>query len=193
MSLRPKQSLKAFGLAGLLLVVSQGCGQIMSNQPRVDTMEPSPFEFATIGNRTPVPGTISRSKNLDQSPTQTGLDEHGPVAQIPVPVTEELLARGRERYNIFCQHCHGMTGQADGMVVKRGFPAPPNYSEARLQNASDGQLFLTIRDGVSRMPAFGARIPVEDRWAIVAYIRALQLSQDVPVGSLTDEERQNLK
>ena len=171
----------------------QGCAQEMANQPRVDTMEPSNFEFNTIANRTPVPGTVARGKNFEQTPKQLGLENGEVVAKIPIPVTAELLARGENRFNVFCQHCHGMTGSGDGMVVQRGFPAPPSYHLERLINSPDGQMFLTITNGVSRMPAFRARIPVEDRWAIVAYIRALQLSQNVPADSLTEAERQNFK
>jgi len=174
-------------------LILQGCAQEMANQPRVDTMEPSPFEFNVIANRTPVPGTIDRSRNLDQTSEQLGIENGAPVQTIPVPVTEELLARGQNRFNVFCQHCHGMSGSGDGMVVQRGFPAPPSYHTERLLNFSDGQLFLTIKNGVSRMPAFGNRIPVEDRWALVAYIRALQISQNVPVDSLSAEEREHLK
>lgn len=171
----------------------QGCAQEMANQPRVDTMEPSPFEFNVIANRTPVPGTVSRARNLDQTPEQLGIENGNAVQTIPVPVTEELLARGQNRFNVFCQHCHGMSGSGDGMVVQRGFPAPPSYHTERLLNFSDGQLFLTITNGVSRMPSFVNRIPVEDRWALVAYIRALQISQNVPADSLSAEEREHLK
>ncbi len=188
---------KAFGLFAATLTGAalflQGCAQEMANQPRVDTMEPSHFEFETVQNRIPVPGTVARDRNLDQTPAQLGIENGVAVAKIPVPVTEALIARGEDRFNAFCQHCHGMTGAGDGMVVKRGFPAPPSYHIERLLNASDGQLFLTIKNGISRMPAFNNRIPVEDRWAIVAYIRALQLSQNIPADSLPEAERQNLK
>jgi len=182
--------------AGMVLTLSllaPGCAQQMANQPRVDTMEPSHFDFETVANRTPVPGTIARGQNIDDTPEQTGLDNGAVVQTIPVPVTAELIERGRNRYNVFCQHCHGLTGQADGMVVQRGFPAPTNYHIDRLKNAPDGHFFITIRDGVQRMPSFGTRIPVEDRWAITAYIRALQLSQNIPVDSLPEADRQKLK
>lgn len=184
---------RAIGATALAVTILPGCAQEMANQPRVDTLEPSHFAFANdIANRVPVTGTVSRSKNLDQSPKFTGIENGVAVERIPVDVTPELLARGQQRYNIFCQHCHGQSGAADGMVVKRGFPAPPSYGLERLKNATDGQLFLTIKNGVSRMPAFGNRIDAEDRWAIVAYIRALQLSQDAPSNTLSDADRDAL-
>lgn len=186
----------ACGVLGGALSVSllvQGCAQEMANQPRVDALEPSHFQFMNdVTNRTPVPGTVARGRNLEMTPVQTAMDNGSVVKSIPVPVTEELLARGQQRYNIFCQHCHGLTGNADGMVVQRGFPAPPSYQLERLKTAADGQLFLTIQNGVSRMPAFGNRISVEDRWAIVAYIRALQLSQSASADSLEEVDREAL-
>jgi len=189
---QPLRSSMMFGSMLLVAFSVAGCGQEMANQPRVDTMEPSHFEFATIANRTPVPGTVARGRNFDQTPEQTGFDNGEVVARIPVPVTEALLARGQDRFNAFCQHCHGPSGSGDGLVVQRGFPAPPDYHVERLMQFSDGQLFLTISNGVSRMPSFRKRIPVEDRWAIVSYIRALQMSQNIPADSLTAEERQKL-
>jgi len=176
----------------LLLVVS-GCTQEMANQPRVDVMEPAKFEFMTPSNRTPVPGTIARGQRWEITPETTGRDGDQLVAKIPVPVTAELVKRGQERFNIYCSACHGMTGSGDGLVVQRGFPAPPSYHIERLQNVSDGHMYVTIKDGLGRMPQFGNRISIEDRWAIVSYIRALQLSQNAKADTLSEADLQNLK
>ncbi|SFI58866.1 c-type cytochrome [Planctomicrobium piriforme] len=178
-------------VAGLALI--QGCAQEMANQPRVDVMKPSHFSFESVANRTPVPGTIARGQNIETTPVQTGWDGSSLAKTIPVTVDEAFIERGRDRYNIFCQHCHGMAGNGDGMVVQRGFPAPPSYHSDRLRDAPDGQFFVTIRNGIGRMPSLGTRIPVEDRWAIVAYVRALQLSQNIPVDALPEADRQKVK
>lgn len=177
----------------LALLLASGCVQEMANQPRVDVMEPSPFEFLKPENRTPVPGTIARGQNFADTPANTGREGNELVAKIPIPVTEELLKRGQERYNIFCKYCHGDSGSGDGLVVQRGFPAPPSYHIERLRNISDGHLYVTIKDGLGRMPRFGNRIDVNDRWAIVAYIRALQVSQSATGSELSPSDLEHLK
>jgi hypothetical protein len=150
--------------------------------------------------RTPVEGTIARDRYqesfLDDPEASTGLlaDKSGYVMTIPQPVVqrlggmEKLLARGQERFGIFCAPCHGATGDGKGMVVckrdkvtdpceSRGFPPLPAYTDPRLRAMPDGQLFATVSRGVRTMPAYGAQIPIQDRWAIVGYVRALELSQ----------------
>lgn len=175
-----------------VLTLFAGCAQEMANQPRVDVMEPAKFEFETPANRTPVPGTIARGQSWEKTPVTTGRNGNQLVAKIPVPVTAELLERGRSRFDIFCKHCHGSTGSGDGLVVQRGFPAPPSYHIDRLREISDGHLFVTIKDGIGRMPRFGSRIDANDRWALVAYIRALQLSQNANSNELTPDDLQKL-
>jgi mono/diheme cytochrome c family protein len=119
--------------------------------------------------------------------TQTGTDANGntvvttfpdAIAKIPVPVTKELIDRGQERYNIYCIVCHGPVGNGDGMIVRRGYPKPPTYNDDRLRNAPDGHFFDVITNGWGKMNSYAHQIPVADRWAIVAYIRALQVSQN---------------
>ncbi|WP_437201415.1 c-type cytochrome [Planctomicrobium sp. SH664] len=155
-----------------------GCVQEMANQPRVDVMEPNPVFQEIPETREPVPGTIARGRNIEVNAFTTGKDGNELVTKIPAPVTEELIKRGQSRYGIFCQHCHGPAGNGDGMVVQRGFPAPPSYHSERVRSLSDGKIFQSITEGFGRMPALGKRISLEDRWAIVAYVRALQLSQN---------------
>jgi mono/diheme cytochrome c family protein len=146
--------------------------------------------------RTPVPGTVSREFYEDRPDVRTGLDdtESGYVMTIPPSVVndaggfEKLVTRGQERFNIYCAPCHGQTGDGKGMVVckrdrvtdpcqSRGFGPLPSYQDARLRQMPDGQIFATITHGVRTMPAYGPQIPVQDRWAIVSYVRALEMSQ----------------
>jgi mono/diheme cytochrome c family protein len=146
--------------------------------------------------REPVAGTIAADRYEDEPEIATGLlaDKSGYVMVVPPPVIKragdpkKFLERGQERFGIYCAPCHGATGDGKGMVTckrdkvsdpceSRGFPPLPSYEEPRLRHMPDGQLFATISHGVRTMPAYGAQIPIADRWAIVAYVRALQLSQ----------------
>jgi len=146
--------------------------------------------------RSPVEGTIARDRYEDDPETATGLvgDKSAYAMTIPqVQVQragglEKMLARGQERFGIYCAPCHGLTGDGKGMVVckrekatdpceSRGFPPLPSYEDPRLRQMPDGQIFATITHGVRTMPAYGAQVPIPDRWAIVAYVRALQVSQ----------------
>jgi mono/diheme cytochrome c family protein len=146
--------------------------------------------------REPVEGTIARDHYRDDPEIATGLlaDKSGYVMTIPQMFIhrqggmEKILARGQERFNIYCAPCHGQTGDGKGMVTckrdkatdpcqSRGFAPLPSYEDPRLRQMPDGQLFATITHGVRTMPAYGPQVPIEDRWSIVAYVRALQLSQ----------------
>lgn len=111
----------------------------------------------------------------------------------PLPVSEALLRRGRERFDIYCAPCHSRLGDGDGMVVRRGFPAPPSYHSERLRGAPDSHFYQVITDGYGAMYAYADRITPNDRWAIVAYIRALQLSQHAPTSLLSAAELQRLR
>jgi len=106
----------------------------------------------------------------------------------PLPITLPLVARGRNRYDVYCAPCHSRTGDGDGMIVRRGFPAPPSYHTERLRNAPDSHLFQVISNGYGVMYPYADRITSEDRWAIVAYIRALQLSQHAPAADLDAQD-----
>ena len=111
----------------------------------------------------------------------------------PEPITPALLARGRERFNIYCAPCHSETGDGDGMIVRRGFPAPPSYHTNRLRNAPDSHFYQVISNGYGVMYPYADRIMPADRWAIVAYIRALQLSQHAPASMLSEEDAAKLR
>lgn len=178
-----------------VLLLSSGCVQEMANQPRVDTYEvtrsPEIFEDG-LSFRAQIPGTIARGQIWEQNVENTGRDASGLIARIPLDVNEELVQRGRQRFEIYCRHCHGYTGGGDGMVVQRGFTIPPAYHIDRLKTAPDGHLFEVIGNGIGRMPGFKERILPKDRWAIVAYVRALQLSQSAPVDQLEESDRKEL-
>jgi hypothetical protein len=194
--------------AALLASAVAGCrGQTSSDPPialernMYDTERYNPEQYSTFFGdhrtmRTPVEGTIARDRYEDDPEIATGLlpDNSGYVLTIPPAMVqreggmEKMLARGQERFNIYCAPCHGRTGDGKGMVVckrdkpsdpceSRGFPPLPSYEEARLRQMPDGQLYATITHGVRTMPAYGPQIPIKDRWAIVSYVRALQLSQ----------------
>jgi len=100
------------------------------------------------------------------------------IEKMPVPLTQELLARGEQRYKVFCVVCHGPVGNGDGMIVRRGYTKPPTYNDDRLRNAPDGHFFDVMTNGWGKMSSYASQIPPADRWAIVAYIRALQISQN---------------
>jgi mono/diheme cytochrome c family protein len=174
------------------VLLLSGCVQEMADQPRIEPLEGSTFFSDGLGAREQVSGTIARGQIIEQSAVTTGLEHGQPAQALPVPLTHELLERGRERFGIYCVHCHGPAGHGDGMVVQRGFPQPPAYFIERLRNAPDGHIFTVITDGLGRMPKFGARIEPHDRWAIVAYVRALQLSQHADVSTLPHDVRQRL-
>jgi mono/diheme cytochrome c family protein len=112
------------------------------------------------------------------------------VNAFPFPITKEVLDRGQERYQIYCSMCHGLTGYGDGMIVRRGFRRPPSYHDDRLRNEPVGHFFDVITNGWGAMPDYAAQIPPEDRWAIIAYIRALQLSQQAPATGQTQSVQQ---
>jgi mono/diheme cytochrome c family protein len=109
-----------------------------------------------------------------------------------MPVTADMMERGRERFNVFCSPCHGRTGQGNGVVVQRGFRAPPSYHEDRLRNAPVGYFFDVMTHGFGAMPDYASQVPVPDRWAIAAYIRALQFSQNARVDDVPADRRADL-
>jgi mono/diheme cytochrome c family protein len=114
------------------------------------------------------------------------------VATIPLPVTAELVARGRQRFEIYCSPCHGRTGDGQGMVVSRGFKQPESLHAERLHQTQDGYFYDVISNGFGQMSSYASQVKPEDRWAIVSYVRALQLSRRAPAAMLTDDEKQRL-
>jgi mono/diheme cytochrome c family protein len=166
----------------------------MQDQPRFKPLQGSRF-FADSRSARPVPaGTIARDELNDTDVFHTGLSNGVFTAQFPVPITKKLLLRGQERYNVFCTPCHGFLGDGNGMIAKRGFKWPANLHSDRLRNAPPGYLFQVVSNGYGAMPDYRHQIPPGDRWAILAYVRALQLSRnatlaDVPAAGRTQLEK----
>jgi Cytochrome C oxidase, cbb3-type, subunit III len=156
----------------------------MYDQPKYQMQHPGEFFDDGRAMRSPVFGTISRETEIDPRVAHGRLeDDTGYVLTIPQEAVNHfrgmqgLLARGQERFNIYCSVCHGFDGAGQGMAVKRGFVPPPTYHQDRIRHMPDGQIYATIENGVRNMPAYGPQVPTMDRWAIVAYVRALQISQ----------------
>ena len=170
-----------------------GCRQEMFDQPRSEPLEASRF-FRDGSASRPIPEhTVARGQLNDDEFFYTGMHGTNLVDSFPEPVTLGLLKRGRERYEIYCAVCHGSTGEGNGVIVQHGFPAPPSFHSARLREAPPGHFFRVMTEGYGIMYAYASRVEPADRWAITAYIRALQLSangsiDDVPPGELSKLE-----
>ena len=165
----------------------------MYDQPKYEPYERSEFFQDNKSARLPVPGTVARSQNQPNAALQTGQVNGQPVDALPMPVTRALLQRGQDRYNIFCSVCHGLAGYGDGEIVQRGFSPPPNVHTEQLRNLPNGKMFDVITNGYGAMYPYGDRVTPEDRWAIIAYIRALQLSQNATINDVPADQRANIQ
>lgn len=177
----------------LAALVLAGCRQDMHDQPRFKPLAKSDFYADLRSARPPVDGTVARGQLHEDSYLYTGKFGNNPGDYMPFPVTAEVLARGRERFNIYCSPCHSRLGDGNGMIVQRGFRAPPSYHTERLRKAPLGYFFDVMTNGFGAMPEYATQVPPRDRWCIVAYIRALQLSEgatvsDVPPGQKIPSE-----
>jgi mono/diheme cytochrome c family protein len=182
-----------------ICLTGTACRRDMQDQPKMKPFRGTTFFGDGLSGRQPIEGTIPRGflrsdtalftgkKTKTPGATATPETQPGTGAQsntypddvdtFPFPITMDIVKRGRERYDIFCSACHGLTGNGDGMVVRRGFRRAASFNDDRLRQAPVGHFFDAITNGWGAMPAYAPQIPVQDRWAIVAYIRALQASQ----------------
>ena len=168
----------------LTVVVSAGCRQDMHDAPRYDPLEASDAFRNGSSARPIVAGTVPRGQLNDDTYLHTGKGPDGlPAAAFPFAITHDDLDRGQERYNVYCAPCHGRTGVGNGMVVQRGYRQAQSLHIDRLRLAQPGYFFDVITNGFGVMPDYRAQITVEDRWRIIAYVRALQLSRQ---GTTTD-------
>jgi mono/diheme cytochrome c family protein len=182
-------SLRKISPLGLLTVLAlAGCRQDMHDQPRFKPLAKSDFYADMRSAREPVEGTVARGQLHDDTYFYTGKIGANPGDYMPFAVTPEVLARGQQRFNIFCAPCHSPLGDGNGTVPARGFPRkPPSYHIERLRKAPLGYFYDVMSNGFGIMPDYASQIPPRDRWCIVAYIKALQLSQnatlaEVPAG-----------
>ncbi len=170
-------------------IFASSCRQDMHDAPRYDPLRFSRLFENGSSARPLVPGTIPRGFLNEDTHFYEGKVNGQPATSFPFPITKADLDRGEQRYNIYCSPCHGRTGEGNGMVVQRGFRQAASYHIDRLRNAPVGYLFDVITNGYGAMPDYKAQVPTDDRWRIIAYIRALQLSHhattaDVPAGEL---------
>jgi len=180
-------------LSGVMAVLAAtvGCRQEMYDQPRYKPLAKSDFFADGRASRPLVEGTVARG-TLDPFAPAGGTAAVPLATALPVPLTRELLARGRERYGIFCAPCHDGTGGGRGMVVRRGYRPPPSLHIERLRDAPVGHLYDVMTRGLGAMSDYAQQIPPADRWAIAAYVRALQLSQRAGVADVPPQERARL-
>jgi mono/diheme cytochrome c family protein len=177
-------------LFALCLLTLPACEQQMSQHAGYKTLTQSDFFGDGRSARPTVPGTVARGQLHLDSALYTGRDDKGQlVTEFPFEMTEQVLKRGKERFTIFCSVCHGLTGHGDGRIVKRGFTKPPDYhtdlsryyklrgEEVKLIDVPVGHMFEVVSKGFGAMPDYASQIPVNDRWAIIGYVRSLQFSQ----------------
>ncbi len=203
----------------LCLTAALGCRQEMARQPSYRPWAPSEFFADGRADRPPEAGTVARGQLQDDALFHEGrgpnassaasltalggdpwlavalalgaVDE--PTDRFPFAVTEEVLHHGRQRFNIYCAPCHGRLGNGNGRIVQRGYVQPPTFHKAKWREAPDGRIFQIITQGKGAMPSYAAQIPPVDRWAIIAYLRALQLSQNALADDLPAEARRQLE
>ena len=172
----------------------------MDNQPKYKAQSRNPLFADRRAMRPPVEGTVARGTTLGNPALTSGKIGEEWVEAFPVPVDKALIQRGRERYDIYCSPCHGLAGAGDGMVAKRAdelmegtWTPPTSFHTDLIRQRPVGHIYNTISNGIRNMPAYGTQIPVEDRWAVVAYVRALQRSQNATVDDVPPDIRAQLR
>jgi mono/diheme cytochrome c family protein len=176
----------------LTALATTACRQDMHDAPRYEALEQSTFFTDGRSSRMPVANTVARGQLREDEHLYTGKVGGQPATEFPMPVTAAVMARGQERFNVFCSPCHDRTGSGNGMIVQRGFRRPPSYHEERLRNAPVGYFFDVMTNGFGAMQDYAAQVPVADRWAITAYIRALQLSHAATIDDVPADRRGEL-
>jgi len=187
-----EQSSAAVSFAALLLLLAltSACRLDMHVQPRQNPLSYSDFYTDHRSARPPVEGTVARGELHEDAYFYTGKIGDSPGNVMPFAVTKEVLVRGQERYNIYCAPCHSRVGDGNGFVPSRGFARkPPSFHIVRLQKAPLGYFFDVMSNGFGIMPDYASQIPTQDRWDIVAYIRALQLSQNATMADVPPEQK----
>lgn len=184
-------SARVVALLATLLALG-ACRQKMANQPRYDPLEPSDFFADGMSARPRIAGTVARGELAIDPVVASGKMNGQDVDGFPMPVTAQMLNRGEERYNIYCSECHGKAGDGNGMIPSRGYRHPPSFHTELLRTAKTGHFFDVMTNGFGAMPSYAHQVPVNDRWAIVAYIRALQISQNATINDVPADVAQTL-
>ena len=200
--------LSTFALALFATLTLASCRQDMQDQPKYLAYRGSETFTDSLSSRMLVEGTVARGYLRDDDAFYTGKNAGMAVAastdtskksvgnevnEFPFPITREIIDRGQERYNIYCSPCHGVIGDGRGMIVNRGFRQPPSYHQDRLRMATIGHFYDVITNGFGVMPDYAMQVPPHERWAIIAYIRALQYSQNAKLADVPPDQVQNLK
>jgi mono/diheme cytochrome c family protein len=165
----------------------------MHDQPTRSAMEASSFFADNAASRPPVAGTVPRGELRDDELLYRGTMNGEPADMFPFPIDDAVMARGQDGFNAFCSPCHGRTGRGDGIVVQRGFTRPPDLTDEGSRSLPAGHLFNVITNGFGAMPDHAAQVKVRDRWAITAYLRALQLSASASIADVPAAERSRLE
>ncbi|HTY00734.1 MAG TPA: cytochrome c [Bacteroidota bacterium] len=183
-----------FGIVTMVAaVMTAGCHQDMYDQKKYAPLSASEFYRDGQSARPPIEGTVVHRDHSEDGVVATGKMDGKPVDRFPFPVTEMMIRRGQERFNIYCSPCHGRTGDGFGMVVQRGFPRPPSYFTDSVRALPVGRYVDVITNGFGRMYGYGDRVAPRDRWAIAAYIRVLQASRSVNIAELSPGQQELLK
>lgn len=176
------------------LLLLTGCWYDMRTQAKVKPLESSDFFADGQASRPLLSDTVARGHlDLDKAMYQGMNEDNTPVDAFPIEVTREVLERGHQQYDIFCSPCHSRLGNGQGMIVQRGFKAPPSFHIERLRQAPPGYFYDVITHGFGVMYSYASRVPPEDRWAIIAYIKALQLSQNATLNDVPPDQRSKLE
>lgn len=182
-----------FGVVLMALAAGVGCRQDMQDQPKYIPLRPSDFFGDGRSERPLIEGTVARGHLDDDTAYYTGRGPDGKfVDEFPFPVTKEVVERGQNRFNIYCAPCHDRLGNGDGKVVRRGYRHPPSYHIDRLRQVPNGYIYDVITTGFGAMPDYAAQIKPSDRWAIVSYVRALQLAHNAKIDDVPADKRAEL-
>ena len=177
----------------VIALTGSACRQDMHDQPKYTPLRSTPF-FGDVRSARPlIAGTVAQGQLHEDPFLETGKIGNADATVFPFPVDAAVMARGRERFEIFCTPCHGRTGTGDGMIVQRGYRRPPTYHDDRLRNAPIGHFVDVIANGFGAMPDYSDEVNARDRWAIAAYIRALQLSQHAQLADVPANRREGLR
>lgn len=177
----------------VLVLTGAACRQDMHDQPKYSALQETDFFGDGRSARPLVVGTVARGFRREDTMLNTGKVDGNDATNFPFAIDEKVMARGQERFNIYCSPCHGRTGQGDGMIVRRGLRRPPTFHQERLRTAAPGHIFDVITNGFGAMPDYASQIRPADRWAIIAYVQALQLSQNAALADLPPAERSKLQ